>query len=272
MSRKPQDSAEDGFLHRWSRRKRSVNGDEPIVDDVIESKLDRPGEARPGEARPAGAFDELVPSNPDTPGRMITRSPGSELERAGTKGLPAEDSVLTDVDMPAMDTLDENSDYSGFLSPGVSDKLRKMALRKLFSSAGFNIRDGLDDYDDDFTQFTPLGDIVTADMKHRAEVAERRRQEAEAAAKSNIEDPEDALAAEGEQASDSVERDEVTVDAAPVGPDSQFTVTGSRGDSRPELTGASVSMEQSSRDAGDTDDSGLPENRNTEESARNKTS
>ena len=76
---------------------------------------------------------------------------------------------LTDEDMPPIESLDEDSDYSGFLSPKVSEELRKRALRKLFHSAGINVRDGLDDYDEDFTEFAKLGDIVTADVKHRLE-------------------------------------------------------------------------------------------------------
>ena len=84
--------------------------------------------------------------------------------------------------MPALESLDENSDYSGFLSSGVSESLRRRALRKLFSSAVFNIPDGLDDYDDDFTSFAALGDIVTSDMKHQAEVEAERAKQAQARA------------------------------------------------------------------------------------------
>ncbi len=86
---------------------------------------------------------------------------------------------LTDEDMPPVESLDENSDYSGFLSPGVSDELRQLALRKLFRSAKFNVRDGLDDYDDDFRSFAALGDIITSDMKHQFELAEERKKAAE---------------------------------------------------------------------------------------------
>ena len=72
--------------------------------------------------------------------------------------------------MPPLESLGEDSDYSGFLSPEVSDKLRQTALRKLFHGKAFNIVDGLDDYDDDFITALPLGDIVTADMRHQAEI------------------------------------------------------------------------------------------------------
>jgi len=88
---------------------------------------------------------------------------------------------LTDADMPPLDSLDEGSDYSGFLSPEVSEGLRRAALRKLFSSASFNICDGLDDYAEDFTSFEPLGDVVTWDMRaQQRREAERAAAEAEA--------------------------------------------------------------------------------------------
>ncbi len=74
---------------------------------------------------------------------------------------------LTDADMPPLESLDENADYSGFFSPKVSEELRQLALQKLFRSACFNVCDGMDDYADDFTQFEKLGDVITADMRHR---------------------------------------------------------------------------------------------------------
>ncbi|MES9827804.1 MAG: DUF3306 domain-containing protein [Candidatus Thiodiazotropha sp.] len=83
-----------------------------------------------------------------------------------------------DEDMPPLESLDENSDYSGFLSPRVSDQLRQVALRKLFHSAAFNVCDGLDDYAEDFTSFEKLGDVMTADLRHRLE-QEALKQQAE---------------------------------------------------------------------------------------------
>lgn len=75
----------------------------------------------------------------------------------------------SDADMPPIESLTEDSDVSGFFSPKVSEKLRKLALRRLFHTSKFNVRDGLDDYDGDFRSFTPLGDVVTADMRHQLE-------------------------------------------------------------------------------------------------------
>ena len=97
----------------------------------------------------------------------IPVAPGDEAAAVAPPGpLPAEpENELTDADMPSIETLDERSDFSPFLSPGVSDGLRRMALRKLFSQPAYNVTDGLNDYDEDFTQFAGLGNLVTHEMK-----------------------------------------------------------------------------------------------------------
>ena len=82
---------------------------------------------------------------------IVEESVSSEQNADEEPAVPA----LTDADMPALETLHDDSDYSGFLSPKVSDKLREIALRKLFHSKAFNIVDGLDDYDDDFITALP---------------------------------------------------------------------------------------------------------------------
>lgn len=98
--------------------------------------------------------------------------------RANEIAAPA----LTDADMPPIDSLGANSDFSGFLSEGVSKELRELALRKLFSLPQFSQLDGLNDYDEDFTKLEPLGNTITYQMHQwMARDAERARAEAEAA-------------------------------------------------------------------------------------------
>ncbi len=76
--------------------------------------------------------------------------------------------------MPPLESLGASSDYSGFLSRGVSAALRRQALARLFHSPHLNVTDGLDDFDEDFTRFEALGDLITSDMRHQLEVAARR--------------------------------------------------------------------------------------------------
>ena len=98
----------------------------------------------------------------------------AEAARAAAEQRAAREQI-SDADLPPVESLTEDSDYRPFLSPKVSAELRRAALRRLFRGAGFQLRDGLDDYDEDFTRFTPLGDIVTADMRHRMEMEAQRR-------------------------------------------------------------------------------------------------
>jgi hypothetical protein len=90
-----------------------------------------------------------------------------------------EEQLPGDEDMPTLESLDENADYSGFLSPKVSDQLRQLALQKLFHSAAFNVCDGLDDYAEDFTTFEKLGNVMTADLRHRLEQQALKQKEEE---------------------------------------------------------------------------------------------
>lgn len=131
---------------------------------------------------------------------------------AAEVNAPSTPAPKTDADMPPLDSLDETSNYGDFLSPQVSERLRQAALRKLFHLPQFNIRDGLDDYDDDFRVFEPLGDVVTADMRHRmereAEAARRRLADQPSAAPGPVDgDAQETVVAEG---ATSVEDDEGT--------------------------------------------------------------
>ncbi len=142
---------EGSFFRRWSSRKRR---------------------ARRGEAE-------------DTAG--VPKAEESKANEADESAEP--ERVLTDDDMPPIESLNEDSDYSGFLSPGVSESLRKLALRKMFLSSKYNVTDGLDDYADDFTKFAPLGNIITSDMRHQMEMeAERTKQKLEDEARAAMEE------------------------------------------------------------------------------------
>ena len=135
-------SEQEGFLSRWSRRKTmSRDGVELPEPDV---------EGAPLEPAEPGALTET------------TFADASDNALAETTSEPVEAPAL-----PPLDSLHEDSDYSAFLKAGVPPDLQRDALRKLFRSPKFNVRDGLDDYDLDYSQHEPLGNIVTAEMRRR---------------------------------------------------------------------------------------------------------
>ena len=118
------------------------------------------------------------------------QAPVVEAEAEAEPAIPADEPPpLTDADMPPLESLDENSDYSGFLSPEVTEELRQLALQKLFRSACFNVCDGLDDYAEDFTKFEKLGDLMTADLRFRLQEAAKRAAERANAEVSKAEQP-----------------------------------------------------------------------------------
>ncbi len=138
-----------------------------------------------GDTESNDAGDNDATGKPDSHflGRWSRRKTASRKGETGVdslpastaSGLPVEDAAaphetdprleLTDADMPPIESLDKDSDFSVFMSPKVSEQLRTQALRKLFHMPAFNITDGLNDYDEDYTQFAGLGDVVTHEMK-----------------------------------------------------------------------------------------------------------
>ncbi len=146
MSGNPQDEQE-GFLERWSRRKTLARQGEVPPEPAADAAEESPQAADPGV---------------ETPPVEERMSPGPGDEEAQ---VPAE----TVPELPPLESLDENSDYSVFMGKGVPADMKQEALRKLFHSPKFNVRDGLDDYDLDFTNPEPLGDIITAEMRYRVE-------------------------------------------------------------------------------------------------------
>jgi len=103
--------------------------------------------------------------------------------------------VLSDEDMPPVDELKADSDFSPFLSPGVSESLQREALRRLWQVADLEFVDDLDIYASDYTEFEPLGSLVTREMRHRMELETARQAQQ--------------LLAEKPQTEDSLDKDEV---------------------------------------------------------------
>jgi len=90
-------------------------------------------------------------------------------DAAPTPTLSSEQPMLTDADMPPIESLGEDSDYGPFMSSGVSDALRRQALRKLFTLPSVNQREVLNSEYYDCHGFEPLGSIVTHEMKEEME-------------------------------------------------------------------------------------------------------
>lgn len=107
--------------------------------------------------------------------------------------------VLTDADMPAIETLDDDSNFKQFFSPGVSEELRNLALRKMFQLPEFNIRDGLNDYDEDFSKMPELTQAVVSKLRNWVEEEIEDTQEQIKEQLTENEDPESSTETSSEQ-------------------------------------------------------------------------
>jgi ferredoxin len=136
------------------------------------------------------------------------------------------DGEKTDVSEPArydgeesgLSPLDEESNFSAFWSPAVSEELRKRALRRLFHSQALNQRDGLDDYDDDYRSFKPMEDMVTAHRRHQMERLARDSGDPHPGEANRMETKSPASVSwPGERGDEGTERNEVGKDRTPQG-------------------------------------------------------
>lgn len=135
-------------LQRWSRQKRGLET---------------------ATAKDAAAACDETRVTPDaaqhqTTDDQVTDSTASADHSLGDEQMLPAKQASTDVGdqtdapiLPDIDQLDESSDYSAFMAPGVSSGLRRQALRKLWATGDYNLRDGLNDYDHDFkAQMKPM--------------------------------------------------------------------------------------------------------------------
>jgi len=121
------DEAPSGFLSRWSRRKAEV----------------REGRA-PEEPTPAPAVAQRANVVAPNPNSAQAPSPSNEV---AAKPMPS----LADAQK-----LTPESDFTGFMTRGVTPDVKNAAMKKLFTDPHFNVMDRMDIYIDDYSQPDPL--------------------------------------------------------------------------------------------------------------------
>jgi Protein of unknown function (DUF3306) len=73
-------------------------------------------------------------------------------------------------ELPPLDKLTFESDYSAFFHPKVDDDMRRAALKKLFSDPRFNVMDGLDVYIDDYSKTEPIPPAMLAGLRQAQKI------------------------------------------------------------------------------------------------------
>ncbi len=131
---------DENFLLRWSRRKREAG---PGKEAPGPEHGSAPGADGRGLARetPADAAEAMADAG---------AAPGDPV--AGDEAAAAAETVPDDLVGVEVEALDYDADFTRFMQKDVPEALRKRALRQLWRSDPIlaNV-DGLNDYDDDFT-------------------------------------------------------------------------------------------------------------------------
>jgi uncharacterized protein DUF3306 len=152
------------FLRRWSRRK---------ID--------------------SGARDVALP-DPSSPDDMAVVALEAPVE-------PITEAAEVIADLPDIEALNKNSDFTVFLRDGVPEELKRLALRKLWLSDPVLANlDGLNDYDEDFATILKTGAKY---MQRLADAGEKYTRPGAVEEKGEgIEEPEELVADEKEPDTD----------------------------------------------------------------------
>jgi hypothetical protein len=100
----------------------------------------------------------------ETPAPTPASAPAAVPAPATAPGVPTPSAAL---ELPPVESLTFDSDFTAFLQPGVDDKVKRAALKQLFRDPRFNIMDGLDTYIDDYTKADPIPPDIVADLLQR---------------------------------------------------------------------------------------------------------
>ncbi|MCP5366166.1 MAG: DUF3306 domain-containing protein [Hyphomicrobiales bacterium] len=142
----------EGRLQRWSRRK-------------AES---RRGRAAPVAEPADGIAAAAMPADP-APQPGLDAAPAGQVPAAADAGAAdagTADDAAAPPDLPPLDSLDRDSDYTPFLADGVPEALTRAALRTLWrSDPVFANLDGLNDYDQDFNTLGTAISLLDTDYR-----------------------------------------------------------------------------------------------------------
>jgi hypothetical protein len=97
-------------------------------------------------------------------------------------------------ELPPVDSLTSESEFSGFMHPQVKDALRRVALRKLFSDPHFNTPDPFEPFSGDWTVGEPITDEMMAKLNQARTLIFSDQEKAQALAADEAQAEEEAYA------------------------------------------------------------------------------
>ncbi len=128
----------DGFLGRWSQRKRLVEA----------------GKEVDAEPQTSPALHTEAPTHP------LTGSPDDQV----TAPHQRPEDIPPPLTVQDAQALNPQSDFKPFMAGNVGPDVRNAALKQLFADPHFNVMDGLDIYIDDYSKSDPIPESMLRQM------------------------------------------------------------------------------------------------------------
>lgn len=132
--------ATSSFISRWSKRKLvEASSEDQVLNDDLNTNA---------HSDLALTQTEATCLNPDD----------GSVEEANVEQANA-------TDLAPEESKPEEMSIANLLVSEASESVKKAALRKLFLSEEFNVRDGLDDYDDDYSNLKSMSEGVAETLR-----------------------------------------------------------------------------------------------------------
>lgn len=130
--------------------------------------------------------------------------PAEKLPPKAEESMPAPE-------LPPVDKLNYDSDFKAFMDKRVDGRLRRLALKKLFTDPRFNVTDGLDDYAEDYSALEDLPEEMAALQQHarrilRGPQSEEKPEKEEKTVAQAEQRPVDQIAANPDERAEPVDR------------------------------------------------------------------
>jgi len=181
----------EGRLSRWSRRKLAPESPAPVAVAEEVPGPDSGTASEIGNLNVRGLVKPMAPlagpeegepayaaAQPDALALLNLEQAPEQVEAAALQAFPVdteddgEDVPLTPEqeaavkDLPPVESLDKDSDFTPFFGPNIPDFLKRQAFKALWvSSPFFGFQDGLDDYAENFRIIEKILTAVDSDYK-----------------------------------------------------------------------------------------------------------
>ena|SRR5687767_12769036 len=97
---------------------------------------------------------------------FLTRWSRLKHKAAEPPSVPAKPAETAPAELPAVESLTFDSDFSAYLRANVEESVKRAALKKLLHDPRFNVMDGLDTYIDDYTKNEGISQEMLKTLEH----------------------------------------------------------------------------------------------------------